>query len=630
VQRTDSRRRRQIFLFLAAILIPTAVLITLATRLARQDAELAEKRMSDQRREALDQLRRELSARLETIKLQELTRLSDASQSGESGDAESPVAFVAPLIQNRLILPWEKAPRSTPPSPAFDAYRKEGEAREFLGNDPAGAVEAYAQALAVARNPFDKCTAMMEEGRALVKAEHKADAAKIYSAMLADCDSQEDADGMAFGLYAAERLISSGLDADEARSYVIRRARSIRWLPPVQAYLMQTLLGEADAADDRPVHETLSMEIHEAGQIMALANDLSRLGRIDFPFHASPGKTVWLAYGDEPWLLTVISRASFTPPVVLAISSKKITPPNATVTATKSDSSVPLGEGFVDLEVEWPAGRFAPATAVPRFLYPTGIGLILVITMLAAYLLLRDVSREIEVAEMRSHFVASVSHELKTPLTAIRMFAETLAMGRACDERTRSEYLHTVVNESERLSRLVDNVLDFSRIEQGKKIYRMQCVSLPEVVRAAANAMQYPLGQEGFALNVAIDENLPALMADADALQQAILNLLANAMKYSGDAREIDLCLTHIEKEAVIRVVDRGIGIPAEDQPRIFEKFYRVRSAQSDRIAGTGLGLTLVTHIVKAHGGRLQVVSEPGAGSTFSIYVPLRPAELQT
>jgi signal transduction histidine kinase len=119
-------------------------------------------------------------------------------------------------------------------------------------------------------------------------------------------------------------------------------------------------------------------------------------------------------------------------------------------------------------------------------------------------------------------------------------------------------------------------------------------------------------------------------MADPDALQQAILNLLANAMKYSGDAREIDLCLTRCDKEAVIRVADRGIGIPAEDQPRIFEKFYRVRSAQSDRIAGTGLGLTLVTHIVKAHGGRLQVVSELGAGSTFSIHLPLKAAELET
>ena len=135
VQRTDSRRKRQIFLFLAAILIPTAVLITLATRLARQDAELAEKRMADQRRDALEQLRRELAARLETIKLQELNRLSDDSQFSESGDIESPVVFVAPLIQNRLVLPWQTNPRSSVASSGFEQYRKEGEAREFLGNE---------------------------------------------------------------------------------------------------------------------------------------------------------------------------------------------------------------------------------------------------------------------------------------------------------------------------------------------------------------------------------------------------------------------------------------------------------------------------------------------------------------
>lgn len=620
---TDPRRKRQILLFLSAILIPTAVLITLATRLARQDAELAEKRMADERLHTLEQLRRELTARLETIKLQELNRISNEPGSIEPAPADFPVVFVAPLVQNHLILPWEHPPRPVRSSPEFAQYQKEGEAREFIGSDFSGAHEAYAQALAAAHSPQDRCFAMLSRGRVLMKAGSKDEAAGVYHSMLAECASLEDADGMDIGLYAAERLASLHLDVSAAQDYVIKKGRSSRLLPPVQAYLMRGLLHDAATPEGMHARHSLSREIHDVEQIMALANDLNRLGRLDFPFHASPGKSVWLAYGDEPWLVTVMSTASFSPPVVLAISSRKISPPGVTLLAASSAASLPLGEGFVDLHVEWPAGRFASATAIPPSLYAAGIGLILIFTMVAGYLLLRDVSREIEVAEMRSHFVASVSHELKTPLTAIRMFAETLAMDRAPDERTRSEYLQTVVNESERLSRLVDNVLDFSRIEKGSKIYRMQRVSLGDVIRAAAMAMQYPLSQYGFILNVSIDEALPPVLADADALEQAVLNLLANAMKYSGDAREIDLRLMHSEREAVINVVDRGIGIADEDHSRIFEKFYRVRSVHSDRVAGTGLGLTLATHIVKAHGGRLQVSSKLGNGSTFSIYLPL-------
>jgi signal transduction histidine kinase len=626
----DPRRKRQIILLLSAILIPTAVLITFAIRLARQDAELADKRVADERRDALDQLRRELSARLEAIKLQELSRLSGESFPASAPRGDFPVLFVAALVQNRLVLPWETPPPPDASTSQVAQYQQEGEAREFLGNDFSGAYTAYDQAHVSGRSPVDQCAATLSKARVLVKADRKPEAAALYRSMLDECKSVQDADGMVFGLYAAERLISLDLDATPARQYIINRVRSLRWLPPVQTYLMRSLLGDATDPDSKRATDVLTSQIHDVEQILALANDLSRLGRIDFPIHVSPGKSVWLAYGDEPWFVTVTSTASFAPPVIMAISSRKVSPPAVTFLASKTERSAPLGEGFVDLEVEWPAGRFVPATSVPRILYAAGIGLILAVTFLAGYLLLRDVSREMEVAEMRSHFVASVSHELKTPLTAIRMFAETLAMGRVANEQTRSEYLQTVVSESERLSRLVDNVLDFSRIERGKKIYRMQRAFLPDIVRAAAKAMQYPLTQHGFTLTVSIEDQVPSalsIVADADALEQAVLNLLANAMKYSGDARDIDLRLDHSDSEAIIQVTDRGIGIALEDQPRIFEKFYRVRSSHSDRVPGTGLGLTLATHIVKAHGGSLKVASEPGRGSTFSICLPLNLSE---
>jgi signal transduction histidine kinase len=492
-----------------------------------------------------------------------------------------------------------------------------------MDNDLSRAFVAYDHARAAAELPGEKCTARLSGARVLIKEGRKTEAAGIYRSMLDECHDAEDADGMALSLYAAERLVSITESTDVALDFVIKQARSTKWLPPIQLYLIRSLLRDAAATEAKKTDDAVSAAIHTEEQILALATDLDRLGRIDFPFHASPGRSVWLAYGDEPWLITVTSTASFAPPVVLAVSSKNIALPGVTLLATKSPLSEPAGEGFVDLQIEWQAGRFAPAAAVPPLFYAGVITLILGVMSFAAYLLLRDVSREIQIADMRSHFVASVSHELKTPLTTIRLFAETLAFGRAPDEPTRSEYLQTVINESERLSRLVENVLDFSRIERGDKIYHMQHTSLQDVVRAAVQAMKDPLMRNGFLLNVSIADDVPDVCADADALQQAVLNLLTNAMKYSGSAREIALRLEHSQAEAVIQVQDSGIGIAPADQARIFEKFYRVRSAESQRVTGAGLGLTLAAHIVKAHGGALRVSSEIGRGSTFSILLPL-------
>ncbi|MCP4450253.1 MAG: HAMP domain-containing histidine kinase, partial [Planctomycetes bacterium] len=170
---------------------------------------------------------------------------------------------------------------------------------------------------------------------------------------------------------------------------------------------------------------------------------------------------------------------------------------------------------------------------------------------------------------------------------------------------------------------LLNNVLDFSKIEKGKRRYHKATASLAEIGRTVAEAMQYPLMQQGFHLEVSMEDDLPDVRVDRDAMEQALLNLLSNAMKYSGSSRDTDLGIHSQDDHIVMAVKDRGIGIELSDRTRIFEKFHRVASPENERIPGTGLGLALVAHIVEAHAGHIEVKSRPGEGSTFAIYLPL-------
>jgi signal transduction histidine kinase len=611
--------KRRLLLF-SAILIPGVVLIGLTVRIVRQERELVESRLADERRNATEQLRREFAARLDAIKLQEETRIAASTASLAAPFSDPSIVFLAPIERDHLILPWNREQAASLSSSVL-SYQRAGENLEFRDRDLAAARNAYRYALSSADTPKGTCFARLWLGRVLLKLGNTGEATTVYRGMLKDCTDVVDEEAIGLGVYAAERLVTMNLDVQAGRGYALEEANKDRRRAPVEAYLMKAVLaGDSDRTAEI-ARNKLSAEIALGESILALASDIRVMGGLDVSFHAS-ARTAWLSYGNEPWLLTIISPGSTAKsPLVLAVSPARLAPPEVRFLAANSPDGLPLGEGFTGLRVQWAEDRFtAPPVPVP--LYAAGIAMILGFTALAAFLLLRDVSREVQIAQMRSQFVASVSHELKTPLTAIRMFAETLALGRTPD-RSQTEYLQTIVSESERLSRLVDNVLDFSRIEQDRKIYQMQKVCLADVVRSALRAIQYPLARQNFTLNVAIDDSMPPMMADPDAIEQAVLNLLANAVKYSGAAREIRLQVRRDQDDAVIEVADNGVGIAPEHHHKIFEKFYRVRTAETDRVPGAGLGLTLVSHAIKAHGGRVEVSSTPGSGSTFSIRMPL-------
>ena len=234
----------------------------------------------------------------------------------------------------------------------------------------------------------------------------------------------------------------------------------------------------------------------------------------------------------------------------------------------------------------------------------------------------RNVSKEMALAKLKSDFVSNVSHELRTPLSLIRLYAETLEMGRMVSPDKYQEYYQIIRKESERLTALINNILDFSRIEAGRKEYDFRETDISELVRNTLESYKYQIEQQGFAFEEKI-EPVPPMRVDREALARSLVNLVNNALKYSQDRKFIGVNLYRKNGSVKLEVVDHGIGIPSQEQDRIFEKFYRVGDPLVHNTKGSGLGLSLVRHIVNAHGGDVSVDSTPGEGSTFTITLPV-------
>jgi two-component system phosphate regulon sensor histidine kinase PhoR len=223
---------------------------------------------------------------------------------------------------------------------------------------------------------------------------------------------------------------------------------------------------------------------------------------------------------------------------------------------------------------------------------------------------------------LRRDLVANVSHELKTPIALIRLAVETLELRRIGSPEETEKFVRLIGRETIRLNHLVDNILDFARLEAGQRVFRFTDVDLGEVVRETLDSFRLRLEDQGFALHVDVPDDVPPIRGEATAIAQCLLNLLDNAMKYSRTRKEIGVAVRSHDGEVMVSVTDRGIGIPARDQRRVFEKFVRLETGLVHDVKGAGLGLSLVDQIVRAHGGRVEVTSVPGEGSTFTLVFP--------
>lgn len=258
-----------------------------------------------------------------------------------------------------------------------------------------------------------------------------------------------------------------------------------------------------------------------------------------------------------------------------------------------------------------------------RNIYILIVAVVMAVLFLGGFMAIRSTAKVVELARLKSEFVATVSHEFRTPLMSIRYLSEMLDGGRVKGEDKKKIYYSKINKESERLSRLIENMLDFSKIEAGMKEYKFEALNVKELVEEAAGRFREYMADKKMILECEIQNSLPVVHADREAISRALFNLLDNAVKYSGKDQRIQIRAFAKDEAVFLEVQDKGAGISKDDQKKVFEKFYRSSHAASKSIEGSGIGLTLVDHIVKAHGGQVTMESDLGRGTTVTIELPL-------
>jgi len=297
-----------------------------------------------------------------------------------------------------------------------------------------------------------------------------------------------------------------------------------------------------------------------------------------------------------------------------------------------SRGGLTLGRPFETTLYKWTlnvtmtsAEELAEAVSRRRVIEMVLVGLSGMVVIAGLAVILVAAERERKLSNLKSDFVANVSHELKTPLSLVRMFGELLQSGRVESEEKRRQYLQIIVSESERLGSLIENVLDFAKVERGKAAYDFSAGNVGEVVARAIDACRPRAEREHIALELTVADGLPKVELDDRAIEIAVINLVDNALKYAPDGKFVNVSV-HAREDAIeVRVADQGTGIPWEDRRRIFERFERGKTALGKQVRGSGIGLALVKHIAEAHGGGVRVEDASPHGSVFVLTLAATP-----
>ncbi len=427
---------------------------------------------------------------------------------------------------------------------------------------------------------------------------------------------------------AEDEMVKLAVYADEAATgkiLVATRFKTTRALAKIkithdEARLVKVADLDSDTA--RILGREIALERARRADQETIRSIYQEDDRIHFFVGRRPESRIWLLLLDHEWLLAEVAqphvdRAGLEDQVLLKLPSE--------VEAGKDRVVLPadqmpryLGYG-VPVRLQGALALAKDKDQQRQFFTMVWFATLLIWTLGAFWRLYRTAREDVALAQMKQNFVSAISHELKTPLAMIKMYSEMLLLGLVGEGKRPEEYHGIIIQETDRLTRLIDNVLDFSKIQKGTKTYHFEEIDLAEVAAAALRNMEPVFDREGVAVTF---EAAPGLVvrADRDAIYQALLNLLSNAVKYGGTS--IAIKAARRGREVQIAVQDAGPGIPRKERAKIFRPFYRIGREEERTAQGTGLGLALVDEIMKAHKGAIRLQSRPGAGSTFVMAFP--------
>ena len=667
VRRPVLAPRHLLVLFAGITMVLASALAWLGSQLVRQDRLLERERGRETLTRAASTVTTTLQDRMAAVQsslnqvvgLPVAERHAAISRIGDTlGNAAALVEFTPERLASfpaRALLYDPSAPTEEPATPAELAR---GERLEFRERDLSGAATAY-RAHASDRNSIVRAAALLRLARVLAKAGLSDEALRTYDRLESlDTVSVHGLPAALLARHARLGLLQSRGRTSEARieaDSLLARLVAGRWRLSrggFEFYHEETLRARragANPADSAAAAAAFAPAALSADKLL-LSHAVDSLWRMrsDGPATGFDGRqllavdstavlVLWSARGDARLMLLAAPaylRSEWLDPldpflsregVTLALSDGAGAPFIASTSATPGPDTPQITHAASVSRLPWTLSvavadprALSREFAVRRRILLTSLVLATLLVLVGTYAVARAVNRELAVARLQSDFVAAVSHEFRTPLTSMRQVAELLDAGRVSSDERRAEYHAVLRREGARLHRLVENLLDFGRMEAGAREFHFERLDAAALVNQVVEEFRAGVATAGYDIRLSAAE-AGAVRGDREALARALWNLLDNAVKYSPESKTIDVAVARDNGQVVLSVRDGGVGIPPEEHATIFHKFMRGRSAKDSGVRGTGIGLAMVRHIVRAHGGQIRFTSAVGTGSTFTI-----------